>query len=122
MYCELLINFSFTQSEHEALVDRLKAIRINPYKAYAAFRHEIRNIVATNPNLRRFRDFMESRRRISAYDEPFVFVKNCPIDTELPEFSNVDPVAEKHEKKKHSLPRDSFSCTPKLQANTPFLI
>lgn len=100
MYCELLINFSFTQSEHEALVDRLKAIRINPYKAYAAFRHEIRNIVATNPNLRRFRDFMESRRRISAYDEPFVFVKNCPIDTELPEFSNVDPVAEKHEKKK----------------------
>ena len=100
MYRELPVDFSFTADEQSALVKRLEGIRINPYKSYNAFRHELRMLVANDQNLVRLRDFMEGRRRVSAYEKPFVFLENCPIDSMLPEFGNDNPVAEKHEKKK----------------------
>ncbi|MBS0404101.1 MAG: hypothetical protein JSS18_16670 [Proteobacteria bacterium] len=100
MYRELPVDFSFTTAEQNALVKRLEEIRINPYKSYNAFRHELRMLVANDPNVVRLRDFMEGRRRGSAYEKPFVFLENCPIDSMLPEFGNDNPVAEKHEKKK----------------------
>jgi L-asparagine oxygenase len=101
MICrELPLDFSFTDAERSALVQRLESIRVNPYKAYEAFRHEIRMLVASDPNVGRFRDFMEGRRRVSAYERPFVFIDNCPIDSVLPELGNADPVADKHAKKR----------------------
>src|SRR6218665_4087003 len=100
MYRELPVDFSFTASEQSALVKRLEGIRISPYKSYSAFRHELRMLVANDPNVVRLRDFMEGRRRSSAYEKPFVFLENCPIDSVLPEFGNDNPVAEKHDKKK----------------------
>ena len=100
MYRELPVDFSFTATERDALVKRMQGICINPYKSYSAFRHELRMLVANDQNLVRLRDFMESRRRGSAYEKPFVFLENCPIDSALPEFSNDNPVAEKHQKKK----------------------
>jgi L-asparagine oxygenase len=97
---ELPLDFSFSDAERSALVRRLESIRVSPYKAYEAFSHEIRMLVAGDPNLARFRDFMEGRRRASAYERPFVFVENCPIDSLLPELGNVDPVADKHRLKR----------------------
>jgi hypothetical protein len=100
MHRDLPVNFRFGDAEHDALVQRLEAIRLNPYKAYAAFRHQVRLLVAGEPQLARFRDFLEARRRASAYEHPFVFLENCPIDRVLPELGNDDPVADKHAKKK----------------------
>lgn len=100
MYRELPVDFTFTADERSALVERLERIRINPYKSYNAFRHELRMVIANDANVVRLRNFMEGRRRGSAYEKPFVFIENCPIDSSLPEFGNDDPVAEKHAKKK----------------------
>lgn len=100
MLRELEINFTFTELEKNALIDRFLEVSINPYKFYSVFKKHVRNIITSLPELHRFIDFIEYQRSLSSYELPFVFVENCPIDPEIPELGNDNPVQEKYEKKK----------------------
>lgn len=100
MHNELNVDFVFEDQERQSLVESLLGLTANPYRAYPAFRVQVRDIVTSLPGLRRFRDFIEYRRSVSSYEHPFVFIKNAPIDPELPEFGILDPVQEKYRKKK----------------------
>lgn len=99
MHRELPVSFRFIDTERDMLVNRLSTTKTNPYKDYRAFRSELREIVETEPGLQRFRAFMTTTRQESRYDNPFTFVENCPIDRDLPELGNADPVNAKRKKK-----------------------
>ncbi|MBB3005460.1 TauD/TfdA family dioxygenase [Cupriavidus alkaliphilus] len=100
MYRELSVAFSFTDEERVRITEALTAIRVSPYKAYPAFRNIIRRLISEDIGLQRFHNAISWFGAQSSYDQPFFFAENCPIDADLPEFSNEDPVVEKYAKKK----------------------
>jgi L-asparagine oxygenase len=100
MLRELEVNFSFTEAERNALVSRFLEVQVNPYKFYSVFKKHVRNIITDLPELGRFIEFLDYQRSLSAYESPFVFIENCPIDAEIPELGNDNPVQEKYQKKK----------------------
>jgi L-asparagine oxygenase len=97
---ELHVDHVFEEPERQALVDAFLGITVSPYKMYPAFREQIRDVGAHLPELRRLRDFIEYTRSISAYEHPFLFLRNAPLDPDLPEMDTADPVFDKYRKKK----------------------
>ncbi|MBA2653043.1 MAG: hypothetical protein H0U73_12390 [Tatlockia sp.] len=92
---------------------------VNPYKFYPAFKQQVRTIISHLPALQRFIDFIDEQRSLSSYDSPFIFMENCPIDLELPEFSNDEPVQEKHAKKKTFIAESFLQIYAELAAQHP---
>lgn len=119
MLRELPVNFKFTDHEKEKITQQFLLLSVNPYKFYPAFKKQLRLIISHLPELRRFIDFIDEQRSHSSYEAPFVFIENCPIDPELPEFDNADPVSDKHSKKKTFVAESFLQVYGELAAQHP---
>ncbi len=116
---ELPVNFRFTNQEKEEIISQFLLLSVNPYKQYPAFKQQVRSIISQSPKLQRFIEFMDEQRSVSSYNSPFVFIENCPIDHDLPEFDNDDPVKEKYIKKKTFVAESFLQTYAELSAQHP---
>lgn len=81
------------------MYDALVSVKANPYQDYETFLSEVKALAANE--LREFCDEMKTLDRDNNYDDhPALYLKNCPIDKEMPIFDHEDPVASKYELKK----------------------
>lgn len=116
---ELATAFIFTDKERNAITEHLLGLKISPYKFYPAFKNQLRYAIADLPNFARFLEFMEHQHGLSTYAFPFVFIENCPIDPELPEVGNDNPVQAKYEKKKTFVAECFLQLYAELSAQHP---
>jgi hypothetical protein len=93
------VDYEFSDSERTSLTEALLSIEASPYADHLGFLEEVwsrtRNCVSSE-----FRTFCE---RLKARDKrafPIAFVRNAPIDPELPEFDWTDPVESKRRLKR----------------------
>lgn len=90
-----------TDEEYEELYRILAEIDKNPYEDYEAFSQAVADLV-DRADVPQF--FLDACARIREERENGVsdahVLRNCPVDANLPDLGNVDPVAVKHAEKK----------------------
>lgn len=97
---EMTVDYFFSNDANEALTRRLLEIRTNPYKSYAGFRSDVLRVMAeTGPVPEDFRRLCCAKRRVNSFDDPYVLLKNCPVDPELPMLDLDNPVVDKRNRK-----------------------
>lgn len=97
---ELAIDYSFSENENSALVSALLSAQSNPYFEYAKFQNEILNLIQTDERIStEFKNFCAARKYSSLYEDPYVLIRNCPIDPYLPDLDLDSPVIDKRTRK-----------------------
>lgn len=98
---EMPVDFIFSEAEGQALETALASIRENPYSDYPAFQEAIMRLIRIDHRISAdFRNFCSHRKYADACEEPYVFIRNCPVDRDLPELDLDDPVNDKRLRKK----------------------
>ena len=97
---EISVDYIFSRAENHALVNALTSIRENPYTEYAAFQNAVMRLIRDDDRISiDFRNFCSGRKYAKLYDEPYVLLRNCPVDPELPELDLDSPVVDKRSRK-----------------------
>lgn len=97
---ELPIHYIFSSEDWNQLYEALETISSHPYHEYEEFMQEISDLASTPRIPTSFVSFCKTQIGIDRRYEPYVVMRNCPIDKDLPIFCFDDPVASKHELKK----------------------
>lgn len=97
--CELKVDFSFTDADRDRLAGRLLEVEPNPYREYEAFNAAIADLLDSNLVSPRLQEFVAEVREWDRMEKPFVLMRNCPIDRDVPVFDYENPVESKHELK-----------------------
>lgn len=92
--------FIFAENEKHGLVGAMLELDRNPYSEYDAFSDTVDDLVASGVAPKRFANFCESRREVTLFDDPYVLMKNCPIDPVVPYLDFDEPVLDKRANKK----------------------
>lgn len=93
------VDFEFSDAEREDLTEALLEIQVNPYRLYPAFIDQVQQLIDSGRVPARFMDFawnLESRDRI---ENPVLYVKNSPVDADVPVFDHSKPVESKYQLK-----------------------
>lgn len=96
---ELDVDFVFSDGERRQLFQSFNKLRIDPYTFYDDFIGELRDLAETKLKFGRFQDFCISKREVDQFDDPYVVLRNCPIDDYLPFLDPQSPVVCKRKKK-----------------------
>jgi hypothetical protein len=94
------IDFSFTPTENDHLVSRLREITANPYADYPAFDRDVGRALDDGTVPGRFADFCAEARAWPRHERPVITLAGCPIDPHLPLLDYSDPVADKRARKR----------------------
>jgi len=95
------LDYTFSNEECLKLTHELLKIGNNPYTDYASFRIYVKKIIESNKNIPRdFINLCLHKRKLDQYKDPYVFVKNCPVDPDLPFLDFDNPVEDKRNRKK----------------------
>ncbi|MGW1752218.1 TauD/TfdA family dioxygenase [Streptomyces sp. NPDC002092] len=93
--------YTLSDEEHAELYRVLDGVGKNPYEEYEAFSQAVRDLVERG-EVPQF--FVDVAHRIRAEREAGTsdahVIRNCPIDPELPDLGDEDPVAVKHAAKR----------------------
>jgi L-asparagine oxygenase len=90
-----------TDGEHDELGKALGAFTTNPYRDYLRFHQEIAEFATAGPVPVSLIDICDAiRADRQAGTVPVHVVRNCPIDPDVPELDEDDPIADKYAKKK----------------------
>ena len=94
-------DYTFSEKDNIALTNVLLEVSENPYANYTAFSKTVRNIADDASHIpASFLDICEAKRRANRYVDPFVILKNCPVDPDLPFLDFDSPVEDKRKRKK----------------------
>ncbi len=96
---ELPIDYQFSSVDRDALRDKLLNIKVNPYKNYAEFEVRIDELMRNNLVPSSFVEFCEFKREADLFEEPYVFLRGCPVDPSLPYLDFDEPVIDKRNRK-----------------------
>ncbi len=100
MVSEIDVDFVFSNEANDVLTRRLLKIRVNPYKDYAGFQAEvIRMIAEAGPIPDDFRNLCHAKKYVNQFESPYVLLKNCPVDPDLPILDLDSPVVDKRNRK-----------------------
>lgn len=94
--CELPVDFRFTDADRDRLYARLLEIEPSPYGEYEAFNASVADLIASGRVSKRLQAFTEEVKEWDRMARPFVLMKNCPIDCDVPPFDYQTPVESKH--------------------------
>src|SRR5215468_3365838 len=97
---ELPVSFRLTDGERDELGNLLLSATTSPFMSYEKHLSEIQAVVQHSDFPQRIRRLCEERKRLDEVEFPFAYIKNCPIDPELPEFGWDNPVEDKRRLKK----------------------
>jgi hypothetical protein len=97
---ELAIDFHFSESESAALRAELLAISANPYTHYAQFDAAVDDVLYNGGIPDSFVKVCEHKHKADSFEEPYMLLRNCPIDENLPVLDFDEPVIDKRNRKK----------------------
>lgn len=115
--CELPTNFAFAEGERATLETPFLRIDASPYSDYERFQGVVGELAATIVPAR-FGEFCEEVKALDRRDEPFVLIKNCPFDQNMPIFDFDTPVESKRELKR-TFVAEAFLALYALLVDTP---
>src|SRR5262245_51447545 len=108
---ELPIDYTFSEDENNTLVNALAGIHNSPYIDYAGFQDSIMRLIRTDNRISNdFRNFCAGRKYSNLYEEPYVFLRNCPVDPDLQELDLDSPVVDKRTGRTPMSRKDSCCC------------
>lgn len=121
--CEIEPNYKLEPDEKLALLDAFNSLTADPYRHYEVFRYQVGELVEQrkiSKNLSKnlidvFREYANG----SLSENPFIFVRNMPIDNDVPLFDNNRPVHSKYELKKTFIAEACLSLIAYLCRQTP---
>lgn len=94
------VDYSFSDAERDTLIAAFLSIKENPYSDYTAFHRRIRKLLDDGAIFSTdFLEVMFRKSRANRYDDPYVLLKNCPVDPDLPELDLESPVVDKRNRK-----------------------
>ena len=97
---EIDIDYIFSDDDNQSLTRRLLEVRANPYKDYAGFQTEVMRTIAEAGSLPEdFRNLCHAKKYVDQFESPYVFLKNCPVDPDLPSLDLDSPVVDKRNRK-----------------------
>ncbi|WP_337882746.1 hypothetical protein [Chromobacterium haemolyticum] len=114
-----IIQFTFTDSEKNAIFKLLSEIIISPYQDYDNFISVVSDVVRNGNIPERFMVYCENKRKEDERESPYTVFDNCPIDIELPWLGFVNPVVEKRKLKKTYVAEGMLSITAILFHQSP---
>jgi L-asparagine oxygenase len=95
------VDFVFSEEENAKLTTTLNQINISPYTDYGNFRVCVNEIIKSNQHiLNGFSNLCFHKKKVNQYEDPYVFLKNCPVDPSLPFLDFENPVEDKRNRKK----------------------
>jgi hypothetical protein len=112
-------DFIFSDEERNRLHDALNAIRVSPYSSYGEFNFEIAELVNRGCVPENFMEVCERKAHVDVFQDPYVYLKNCPVDRELPELGNERPVVEKRAQKRTYVAEGFLELYARLSGQTP---
>lgn len=116
---ELPVDFRFSESEGISLRNLLGWIKENPYNNYAGFDLAVDGVLEGGLVPNSFIEFCKDKREADTFEQPFVFLQNCPIDEELPSLDFDNPVADKRNRKKTYVSEGFLLLYAKLMGQEP---
>lgn len=117
--CEITPDIIFTESEVLQLKQGFSKITADPYKHYDAFRYQVGNLISNGEIPERIMEVFAKHANSNPKETPFIFVRNMPIDDDVPAFDNARPVHSKYELKKTFYAEASLSLIGHLLHQTP---
>lgn len=96
---QIEVDYVFANKERDALKSNLLQIKENPYTSYAEFEDRIDRIAEGGVVSDDFQALCEHKRVADVYDDPYVLLKNCPVDDNLPVLDYDSPVVDKRNRK-----------------------
>ncbi len=97
---EIEVDYIFTAEVNKALTNRLLSIQVNPYKDYAGFQTEVMRVLSEQEVLPEdFLNLCHAKKHANQFDDPYVMLKNSPVDPDLPELDLDNPVVDKRNRK-----------------------
>ena len=94
------VDYIFSTEANAAFIQRFLQISANPYKDYGGFRSEVFSLIADSRVIPEdFHNLCHAKRYANQYDDPYVLLKNCPVDPDLPMLDLDDPVTDKRNRK-----------------------
>ncbi len=94
------VDYVFEPELGRQLAAELTRPNVNPYTHYPAFFAHVRELIDTKRVPESFVSFCRQARERNLVQRPFLFIKGCPIDEELPVFDFDEPVKSKYALKK----------------------
>lgn len=116
--CELAVDFAMPDEDRVRLEQSLREIITSPYRDYAGFMRDIRELVDADEVPGALVEFCEKVRARDRRAEPFVMIKNCPIDRDVAPFDFDHPVESKRENK-HTFIAEGFLGLYAILVDTP---
>ncbi|MGL4340201.1 MAG: hypothetical protein ACRCSP_07255 [Rhodoglobus sp.] len=110
--------FVLTASESAALKDALASTSVSPYRNYAAFTHQVADVIRSGAVPQRFIEFIATLAGRDRSSAPVVVIKNVPYDEDVPFFDYAEPVKSKYEVKTTFVAESMLSLFAQL-AGTP---
>jgi L-asparagine oxygenase len=116
---QIPVDLVFSDDERDLLKSALVKVKENPYSAYSHFEEHIEHIIASDAVTDRLRNLCEQKRSGNVYEDPYVRMKNCPVDDELPKLSFDSPVIDKRNLKKTYVTEGFLLLYAKLMQQEP---
>ncbi|EEB63417.1 hypothetical protein [Corynebacterium amycolatum] len=92
--------FRFTEEERDEIRSLFEKIWQSPYRQYEAHVHAVRQCVSSENVFRRFAEFCSILQGRDRDRQPVVWIAGAPIDSEIPELGNDDPIGQKYVQKR----------------------
>ncbi|ANN68661.1 hypothetical protein [Bordetella bronchialis] len=116
---ELTVDFCFAPEDSARLQRALTAIGANPYTRYGEFDARVDAVIRHGQVPQAFLDACASLRHADTYESPYVVLRNCPIDADLPYLDFDDPVTDKRTRKKTYVAEAFLLLYAKLMGQEP---
>jgi hypothetical protein len=98
---EMSVDYIFSDSERDTLAELFLSITDSPYEDYSAFSRRVCSLVENGIKLSNpFYGLCTAKKNANLYEDPYVMLKNCPVDPELPYLDLESPVVDKRKRKK----------------------
>lgn len=97
---QIPVDYHFSDIEREEIFSILSQIKTNPYEDYDSFSNDVFKLLNNNDVAPALKKVCEQKNSINSFEDPYVFLKNCPIDKELPFLDFDEPVLDKRKRKK----------------------
>lgn len=116
--CELTVDYVMPEDERAQLERLFLGLEVSPYLDYDGFTAEVRSLIDGGAVPEGLTGLCEHVRALDRRERPFVLLKNCPIDRDVPVFDFEQPVEHKRACKR-TFVAEAFLALYALLAGTP---
>jgi len=112
-------NYELEFDEKLSILEAFSSLTADPYRQYEAFRYQVGELVKQVKISQSLIDVFTEYANGNLSENPFIFVRNMPIDEDVPLFDNNRPVHSKYELKKTFIAEACLSLIAHLCEQAP---